>query len=103
MNAAKAMEGRRAVLLANHGILAGAQNLLNAFNIVEEVEYCAKIYCLAKNFGEPVVLPDEEMELMAENLKHTVRENREDINVKTYTEKYFSRFIEDFNGNGTWR
>lgn len=48
VNAAKAMEGRRAVLLANHGILAGAQNLLNAFNIVEEVEYCAKIYCLAK-------------------------------------------------------
>ncbi|MDS2934651.1 class II aldolase/adducin family protein, partial [Streptococcus pneumoniae] len=69
VNAAKAMEGRRAVLLANHGILAGAQNLLNAFNIVEEVEYCAKIYCLAKNFGEPVVLPDEEMELMAEKFK----------------------------------
>ncbi|HGQ8205334.1 TPA: L-fuculose-phosphate aldolase [Streptococcus pneumoniae] len=69
VNAAKAMEGRRAVLLANHGILAGAQNLLNAFNIVEEVEYCAKIYCLAKNSGEPVVLPDEEMELMAEKFK----------------------------------
>ncbi|CIW43903.1 L-fuculose phosphate aldolase [Streptococcus pneumoniae] len=42
---------------------------MNAFNIVEEVEYCAKIYCLAKNFGEPVVLPDEEMELMAEKFK----------------------------------
>ena len=50
-------------------ILSKDENLLNAFNIVEEVEYCAKIYCLAKNFGEPVVLPDEEMELMAEKFK----------------------------------
>ncbi|WP_161978829.1 L-fuculose-phosphate aldolase [Streptococcus sp. S784/96/1] len=68
-NAAKAMENRRAVFLANHGILAGAQDLLNAFNVIEEVEYCAKIYCVAKSFGEPVVLPDEEMELMAEKFK----------------------------------
>nr|WP_093650977.1 L-fuculose-phosphate aldolase [Streptococcus varani] len=68
-NAAKAMENRRAVFLANHGILAGAHDLLNAFNVIEEVEYCAKIYCVAKSFGEPVVLPDEEMELMAEKFK----------------------------------
>ncbi|MGT2865672.1 L-fuculose-phosphate aldolase [Streptococcus fryi] len=69
MNAAKAMENRRAVFLANHGILAGAQDLLNAYNIIEEVEYCAKIYCVAKSMGEPVILPDEEMELMAERFK----------------------------------
>ncbi|MBF0787313.1 MULTISPECIES: L-fuculose-phosphate aldolase [unclassified Streptococcus] len=69
VNAAKAMENRRAVLLANHGILAGAKDLLNAFNIVEEVEYCSKIYCIAKSFGNPFVLPEEEMELMAEKFK----------------------------------
>lgn len=68
-NAAKAMKDRRAVFLANHGILAGAQDLLNAYNIIEEVEYCAKIYCVAKSMGEPVILPDEEMELMAEKFK----------------------------------
>lgn len=69
MNAAKAMENRRAVFLANHGILAGAQDLLNAYNIIEEVEYCAKIYCVARSIGEPIILPDEEMELMAERFK----------------------------------
>ena len=69
INSAKAMENRRAVFLANHGILAGAQDLLNAFNIVEEVEYCSKIYCTAKSIGTPIVLPDEEMELMAEKFK----------------------------------
>lgn len=63
------MKGRRAVLLANHGMLAGANDLLNAFNIVEEVEYCAKVYCIAKSIGEPIVLSDEEMSLMHEKFK----------------------------------
>lgn len=68
-NAALAMKDRRAVFLANHGILAGAQDLLNAFNIIEEVEYCSKIYCVAKSMGNPIVLSDEEMALMAEKFK----------------------------------
>lgn len=69
VNAAKAMEDRNAVILANHGILAGAKDLLNAFNVVEEIEYCSEIYCKAKSIGEPVILPKEEMELMAEKFK----------------------------------
>lgn len=69
MNAAKAMEGNRAVILANHGILAGAQDLLNAFNIIDEIEYCAEIYCKARAMGKPVVLPESEMDLMLEKFK----------------------------------
>lgn len=69
-NAVAAMGPRnKAVLLANHGILAGANDLLNAFNIIEEVEYCSKIYCIASAMGDPVVLPDEEMEMMLERFK----------------------------------
>ena len=63
-NAAKAMENRKAVLLANHGVLAGSNDLLNAFNIIEEVEYCSKIYCISKSIGNPIILPDAEMEFM---------------------------------------
>lgn len=69
VNACKAMEGRRAVLLANHGILAGAKDLKNAYNIVEEIEYCSEIYVKARSIGKPVVLSDEEMTLMAEKFK----------------------------------
>ena len=69
VNATKAMKDRRAVILANHGILAGANDLLNAFNIIEEIEYCSQIYYMAKSIGEPIVLPDEEMSLMAEKFK----------------------------------
>lgn len=69
-NAVIAMgERNKAVLLANHGILAGSTDLLNAFNIIEEVEYCSKIYCIAKAMGNPVVLPDDEMEMMLERFK----------------------------------
>ena len=68
-NAFEAMKDRKAVILANHGILAGANDLLNAFNIVEEIEYCAEVYTKAKAIGEPVILPHEEMTLMAEKFK----------------------------------
>ena len=68
-NAFEAMKDRKAVILANHGILAGANDLLNAFNIVEEIEYCSEVYIKAKAIGEPVILPHEEMVLMAEKFK----------------------------------
>ena len=68
-NAFEAMKDRKAVILANHGILAGANDLLNAFNIVEEIEYCSEVYTKAKAIGEPVILPHEEMVSMAEKFK----------------------------------
>lgn len=68
-NAFKAMENRKAVLLANHGILVGGDDILNAYNVLEEVEYCANIYYRAKSIGEPVVLPKEEMTLMADKFQ----------------------------------
>lgn len=68
-NAFKAMKDRRAVLLANHGLLAGANDLANAFNITEEIEYCAELYYRTKCIGKPVILSDEEMELMSEKFK----------------------------------
>ncbi|WNB92659.1 L-fuculose-phosphate aldolase [Bacillus sp. NEB1478] len=68
-NAFNAMENRKAVLLANHGFLSGAQNIANAFNIAEEIEFCCEIYYRTKCIGEPVILDDEEMELMTEKFK----------------------------------
>lgn len=63
-NAIKAMKDRKAVLLANHGILAGSEELADAFNIVEEIEYCAELYYRAKSIGEPVLLEEQEMTKM---------------------------------------
>lgn len=63
-NAYKAMEDRMAVFLANHGLLTGGKDLPNAFNKAEEIEFCAEIYYRTKSIGNPVILPDEEMEKM---------------------------------------
>lgn len=68
-NAFEAMRDRYAVLLANHGLLAGAKDLANAFNITEEIEYCAELYYRTKSIGEPIILPEEEMVLMLEKFK----------------------------------
>nr|WP_314267223.1 L-fuculose-phosphate aldolase [uncultured Moellerella sp.] len=65
----EAMVDRRAVLLANHGLLTGAGTLEAAFNIAEEIEHCAKIHCIASSFGEPVILDYDEMTLMQEKFK----------------------------------
>ncbi|WP_339060509.1 L-fuculose-phosphate aldolase [Tepidibacillus marianensis] len=68
-NAFEAMKDRRAVLLANHGLLAGAHDLINAFNIAEEIEFSAEIYYRAKSIGDPVILSDEEMQVMLAKFK----------------------------------
>jgi L-fuculose-phosphate aldolase len=64
-----AMKDRKAVLLANHGLLAGDNDLRFAFAIVEEVEFCAEIYFRSKCIGKPIIIPDSEMEVVSEKLK----------------------------------
>ncbi len=68
-NAFEGMRDRNAVLLANHGLLVGAKDIANAFNTTEEVEYCAELYYRAKSIGEPVIIPEKEMDIMMEKFK----------------------------------
>lgn len=68
-NAIKAMENRKAVFLANHGLLAGAIDIKNAFNTAEEIEFCAEIYYRAKSIGEPILLDEKEMKNMLNKFK----------------------------------
>jgi L-fuculose-phosphate aldolase len=59
-----AMTDRFAVLMANHGLLAGSKDILNAFNIAEQIEHCAEVYVKARAIGDPVILDTEEMKKM---------------------------------------
>lgn len=68
-NAFEAMRDRKAVLLANHGILVGDNDLSGAFNVLEEVEYCSNIHIKACSVGEPVLIDEAEMKNMAERFK----------------------------------
>lgn len=68
-NALAAMEGRKAVLLANHGINVVGVGIEETFAITEQLEFCARLYWQARAIGNPVILEDEEMEHMVERFK----------------------------------
>ena len=62
-NAVTALEGRKAVLLANHGVIALGGSLAGAHQIVAEVENLAGQYLDILAAGlEPAILDDAEME-----------------------------------------
>ena len=68
-NAYKAMGSSLAVILANHGLTTAGKDIANAFNITVQVEYISNLYIKAKNIGEPIILPDDEMDSMLERFK----------------------------------
>jgi L-fuculose-phosphate aldolase len=61
-----ALEGRRACLLANHGLLVFDRSVEDALRLAERVEHLALLYWQALHIGEPVLLPDDEMARVVE-------------------------------------
>jgi L-fuculose-phosphate aldolase len=57
----EALDGRRACLLANHGMIALGGTLAGAIDLAVEVEELARQYALAVMLGKPAILSDEEM------------------------------------------
>ncbi|MCX8044542.1 MAG: class II aldolase/adducin family protein [Desulfobacterota bacterium] len=62
------MGNGKAVLLANHGVLAGGATLGEAFMIAQVVEYCAELFCLSRVIGTPHCLSAKEMQRVIRNL-----------------------------------
>ncbi len=60
-NALKALQGRNACLLANHGVIALGPTLEKALWLAAEVEVLAKQSILARLVGTPKVLSDAEI------------------------------------------
>ncbi len=60
-HALAAMEGRDACLLAHHGMIAAGASLSRALWLAEEVEVLARQYLGCLPFGEPPLLPDDEI------------------------------------------
>jgi len=67
--AIRALEGRRACLLANHGVAALGAELEEAFATAEKVETLARMYWQALQVGEPVILGEDEMAKILERFK----------------------------------
>jgi L-fuculose-phosphate aldolase len=61
-------ESFNATLLRNHGVLAADETLDDAYTVALMVEYCARIHHQARAIGEPEILPDEEIDRLADKL-----------------------------------
>ena len=63
-HALHALAGRKACLLANHGMIAVGASPLDALALAVEVEALAEQYWLALQIGEPNLLSDAEMDVV---------------------------------------
>jgi L-fuculose-phosphate aldolase len=60
-HAVEALKGRKACLLANHGLIALGKDLAAALKLAVEVETLAAMYWRALQVGEPALLDAREM------------------------------------------
>ena len=74
--AAKALEGRTACLLANHGMMSRGPTIRAAFDAAVRLEAMAKQYLAALSVGKPVLLTDREMAVVARQFEDYGRQPR---------------------------
>ena len=67
--AVAALQGRCAALIAHHGLIATGVDLDEAMARAAEIESLAKMYCIARAAGEPMVLADAEVTRLVARLK----------------------------------
>ena len=67
--AVRALEGRKACLLANHGMIAVGDTLKSALALAVEVETLAAMYWRALQVGEPTILDAAEMARVIEKFR----------------------------------
>ncbi|WP_292884003.1 class II aldolase/adducin family protein [Nisaea sp.] len=63
--ALQALEGRKACLLGNHGLIVLGPHLERTLALTVEAETLAAMYWRALQIGQPAILPDEEIEKVA--------------------------------------
>jgi L-fuculose-phosphate aldolase len=69
-NVVAALDGRRACLLAHHGLVCFHEDMAKALHLAEMVEQLARIYGLCLAMGQPETLPDDEMARVLEKFRH---------------------------------
>jgi|TARA_B110000259_G_scaffold108305_1_gene124080 L-fuculose-phosphate aldolase len=68
-NILKALKGRRACLMSNHGQVSYGDDLGKAFELAEEVENLCHQYSEAKKLGNPNILSKKEMNDVLKKIK----------------------------------
>jgi L-fuculose-phosphate aldolase len=68
-HALRALDGRKACLLANHGMIAVGPGLAETLALAVDVEALAEQYWRALQIGEPRLLPEAEMAVVLEKFR----------------------------------
>ena len=69
-NILKALKGRKACLISNHGQIAFEKNLSKAFELAEEVENLSLQYITSLKLGKPKILSVKEMKKVLSKAKN---------------------------------
>jgi L-fuculose-phosphate aldolase len=77
--AVAALEGRKACLLANHGVIAVGRDLPGALALAGEIEYLAAQYCAALAVGDVRILDEREMRRVIEKFQTYGRQDAADL------------------------
>jgi len=72
-NILKALKGRKACLISNHGQIAFEENLSKAFELAEEVENISLQYITSLKLGKPKILSIKEMKKVLSKAKNYKR------------------------------
>ena len=72
-NILKALKGRKACLISNHGQIAFEENLPKAFELAEEVENISLQYITSLKLGKPKILSLKEMKKVLSKAKNYKR------------------------------
>jgi L-fuculose-phosphate aldolase len=72
-NILKALKGRKACLISNHGQIAFEENLSKAFELAEEVENISLQYITSLKLGKPIILSLKEMKKVLSKAKNYKR------------------------------
>ena len=74
-NILKALKGRKACLISNHGQIAFEESLSKAFELAEEVENISLQYITSLKLGKPKILSVKEMKKVLSKAKNYKKDN----------------------------
>lgn len=77
-----ALGGRRACLLANHGVIAVGETLPAALALAGEVENLATQYCAALAVGDVRILDEKEMQCVIEKFRTYGKQDLSDADLE---------------------
>lgn len=92
-NVVKSLGDRMAVMISNHGLMGVGKDMEEALNVCRVVEKGAQISILASKIGNPVMIPQEEVQEMREFYLKSYGQKKAGVNKEMYRS-----FREPLNG-----